>query len=495
MTSVEQYEALSLLLPRFIRVLSSGDDVASDLVAGFERLVALFETSEEDRRVSSELARRLIYQVKWMPGFLAIPGFVKLPSGGVRALLGAGLYAMDAASAMAIAALRLPQQQLNKQSGSIATEPQVEEFRVLDLCCCPGAKLALLRDRLRGNRSCARHCHIIGVDINHTRLSVCKSLLLQTMAYQDLEAVNIAAAATKKVPLVCSCFSIVQWLCSKRRSSLDRPTDARLRAKRSLEQQLQPKLSVKARENESNLFFTRSNKSTRARQVRRLRELQDEMASRNGSEGFDRVLVDAECSHDGSYRHMRYQGSLERAGKVVQLHTGGAELRDLQRNLLFNGYKLCKPGGIVVYSTCSLEEEQNERIVQWLLRQPGAAHAELLDPNVDFQSTDSATAEENWGDHTQNSCKDTPVDVQMLLDLPLPALYAWLQANYRFNPQDSKESILEKVSGVSSQICQYVCASAKVPMQKKSIPEGPVGLMSTTGGTSGLFIAVLKKPS
>lgn len=42
-------------------------------------------------------------------------------------------------------------------------------------------------------------------------------------------------------------------------------------------------------------------------------------------------------------------------------------LSDLQRNLLMNGFRLTKAGGIVVYSTCSLSRAQNEDVVAWFL--------------------------------------------------------------------------------------------------------------------------------
>ncbi|CAG8760851.1 8993_t:CDS:1, partial [Gigaspora rosea] len=37
------------------------------------------------------------------------------------------------------------------------------------------------------------------------------------------------------------------------------------------------------------------------------------------------------------------------------------------RNLLKNGWTLLKPGGILVYSTCSLSHKQNEDVIGWFL--------------------------------------------------------------------------------------------------------------------------------
>lgn len=45
-----------------------------------------------------------------------------------------------------------------------------------------------------------------------------------------------------------------------------------------------------------------------------------------------------------------------------------------------NGFRLLKPGGTLVYSTCSLSLQQNEDIVQYLLRTEPHALLEPLEP-------------------------------------------------------------------------------------------------------------------
>ena len=102
---------------------------------------------------------------------------------------------------------------------------------------------------------------------------------------------------------------------------------------------------------------------------------------------FDRVLVDAECSTDGAVRHiqLRHHQQSEKINNITlnsqtkshnhdytQNHklTDGkklAELVDLQKRLIQSGFRLLKPGGVLVYSTCSLATEQNEGVVSWLL--------------------------------------------------------------------------------------------------------------------------------
>lgn len=72
-------------------------------------------------------------------------------------------------------------------------------------------------------------------------------------------------------------------------------------------------------------------------------------------ESFDVVLVDAPCSGTGTIRHnpeIRYS-----------LQPGDfAGLWQKQLAILQNASKLVKPGGRLVYSTCSLEKEENEEV-------------------------------------------------------------------------------------------------------------------------------------
>ena len=81
---------------------------------------------------------------------------------------------------------------------------------------------------------------------------------------------------------------------------------------------------------------------------------------------FDRVLVDAPCSNTGVMRRrvdLRWRVSAEEIKR----------LRTAQLDLLHQAAPLVKPGGVLVYSTCSLEPEENSEVVKEFL----AAHAEF----------------------------------------------------------------------------------------------------------------------
>jgi 16S rRNA (cytosine1407-C5)-methyltransferase len=91
--------------------------------------------------------------------------------------------------------------------------------------------------------------------------------------------------------------------------------------------------------------------------VGRGEKLGEEMPAR-----FDRVLLDAPCSGEG-----RFVASQARTYRPWSLRTV-AECVRLQRKLFSSAVRALKPGGILVYSTCTMNVEENEKMVDWALK-------------------------------------------------------------------------------------------------------------------------------
>ena len=75
---------------------------------------------------------------------------------------------------------------------------------------------------------------------------------------------------------------------------------------------------------------------------------------------FHRILIDAPCSNTGVMRRrvdLRWRISPKEIGR----------LRSTQLELLSQAASLLKPGGLLVYSTCSLEPEENTEVVNEFL--------------------------------------------------------------------------------------------------------------------------------
>jgi len=79
-------------------------------------------------------------------------------------------------------------------------------------------------------------------------------------------------------------------------------------------------------------------------------------------EKFDRVLVDAPCSNTGVFA-ARPDARWRKTPEDINT------LSELQMKILKNAAKQLKPGGILVYSTCSIEPEENEELINSFLRE------------------------------------------------------------------------------------------------------------------------------
>lgn len=75
---------------------------------------------------------------------------------------------------------------------------------------------------------------------------------------------------------------------------------------------------------------------------------------------FDKILVDAPCSGEGMFR---------KDSNLIKDWTekGPAYYSEIQREILTEAVKMLKPGGMLLYSTCTFSVEKDEKIIQGLL--------------------------------------------------------------------------------------------------------------------------------
>lgn len=83
-------------------------------------------------------------------------------------------------------------------------------------------------------------------------------------------------------------------------------------------------------------------------------------------EFFDKILVDAPCSGEGMFR---------KDSKLIKswVSQGPDFFALLQRSILENAFKMLKPNGYILYSTCTFSKMEDEDNIQWLLSE----HEEL----------------------------------------------------------------------------------------------------------------------
>ena len=90
---------------------------------------------------------------------------------------------------------------------------------------------------------------------------------------------------------------------------------------------------------------------------------------------YDRVLIDAPCSGTGTIR---------KSLKTIKIWNPGMvkRLSKQQKQLIAVGFEALKPGGVLVYSTCTLEPEENEEVVDFLLNKYPNAKVEPVELNI-----------------------------------------------------------------------------------------------------------------
>lgn len=73
---------------------------------------------------------------------------------------------------------------------------------------------------------------------------------------------------------------------------------------------------------------------------------------------FDKILIDAPCSGEGMFR---------REPRMIKdwLANGPEYYSKLQKEILDKAYTMLKPGGMMVYSTCTFSVMEDEAVIQW----------------------------------------------------------------------------------------------------------------------------------
>lgn len=75
---------------------------------------------------------------------------------------------------------------------------------------------------------------------------------------------------------------------------------------------------------------------------------------------FDKILIDAPCSGEGMFR---------REPRMIKNweHQGPAYYNTIQKDLILHAAQLLKPGGMMLYSTCTFSIQENEAVIDYLL--------------------------------------------------------------------------------------------------------------------------------
>ena len=129
-----------------------------------------------------------------------------------------------------------------------------------------------------------------------------------------------------------------------------------------------------------------------------------ELLSKQFENYFDKILVDAPCSALGI---VQKKGEVSNWWDVRKAET----ISDLQLRLLIAAIKMCKVGGEIVYSTCTLTLEENELVIDKILRKYPVELEEIKLPiqsHPGFSKIDG----QDVSIHLNKTCRILPWEVE-----------------------------------------------------------------------------------
>ena len=127
-------------------------------------------------------------------------------------------------------------------------------------------------------------------------------------------------------------------------------------------------------------------------------------------EGFDKILVDVPCTGSATTRK-----NPEVWGKWSP--KGGRSLHDLQINLLRKAVSLVRPGGVIVYSTCSLDPIENEAVGAEIMRTE--KNLELLQVSEILPNLPGRGGFSSWPDIDDDAMPSDSLDLKKSMASPV----------------------------------------------------------------------------
>ncbi len=118
---------------------------------------------------------------------------------------------------------------------------------------------------------------------------------------------------------------------------------------------------------------------------------------------FDKILVDAPCSGTGTIRKSLRTLKDWNPNSIRMM-------ANQQKKLLATAFDNLKSGGTVVYSTCTLEPEEDEAVVSWLLERYPNAKLEEIELNLKRSEPVLEFGKDNYNPEVRKCLRIWPMD-------------------------------------------------------------------------------------
>lgn len=99
---------------------------------------------------------------------------------------------------------------------------------------------------------------------------------------------------------------------------------------------------------------------------------------------FDKILIDAPCSGEGMFRKDK---------TLIQswLEHDSSYYVPIQKSIVKQAIEMLKPGGMIVYSTCTFSKEEDEEIIQYMLSLDASLHVVPIQQCAGFVQNEYGT--------------------------------------------------------------------------------------------------------
>ena len=118
---------------------------------------------------------------------------------------------------------------------------------------------------------------------------------------------------------------------------------------------------------------------------------------------FDKILVDAPCSGEGTLRSSPVTYEMWNP-KTIKI------LSRLQKALLASAIGILKPHGEIVYSTCTHAPEENEEVVNFVIKEFQDVKIESINLPIKYRSGITEWNGNNYNQEVKKSCRIYPQD-------------------------------------------------------------------------------------
>tara|TARA_Y100000034_G_C6852499_1_gene386907 strand:+ start:261 stop:1214 length:954 start_codon:yes stop_codon:yes gene_type:complete len=118
---------------------------------------------------------------------------------------------------------------------------------------------------------------------------------------------------------------------------------------------------------------------------------------------IDKILLDAPCSGEGTI------GTSKESTKMWNLKKINS-LSKIQKNLFSSAFELLKPGGEMVYSTCTYAPEENEEVIDFILKKFPNIKIEKITLPIKFRGGITNWEDKEYVEDVKYSCRIFPQD-------------------------------------------------------------------------------------